>query len=102
MQNNKPRVHKKYDEAFKRAVVDNLLTSKRPVKEVADEFGVSVWNLRDWSKRFGPQATPKSPSELEEENRRLRQELFRVQQQRDILKKTLGILATPPHNDSNG
>jgi hypothetical protein len=33
--------------------------------------------------------------ELEQENRRLKAELARVTEQRDILKKSLGILSAP-------
>ena len=40
--------------------------------------------------------------ELTSENAALRRELERVRQQRDILKKTLGILSEPPSNGSNG
>jgi hypothetical protein len=38
---------------------------------------------------------------LEEENRRLKRELHRVAQQRDILKKTLGIISAPSDDGSN-
>lgn len=41
-------------------------------------------------------------AELEAENRRLRRELHHVVQQRDILKKTLGILSAPPESALNG
>jgi hypothetical protein len=40
--------------------------------------------------------------QLEEENRRLRREVRHLAQQRDILKKTLGIIATPSGSDLNG
>ena len=40
--------------------------------------------------------------ELTSENAALRRELERVRQQRDILKKTLGILSEPPSNASSG
>ena len=33
---------------------------------------------------------------MQAENRRLQRELHRVTQQRDILKKTLGIISEPP------
>ncbi|MGN6554266.1 MAG: transposase, partial [Verrucomicrobiota bacterium] len=66
------------------------------------ELGITTWTLRDWKKRLGPPpASSLSNDELQAENRRLRQELLRIKTQRDILKKTLGILSTPNDNDSN-
>lgn len=91
---------KRYDEAFKRSAVDMLLHSGKPLKQIARELDVTTWTLRDWRKRLVPKApvAARTPAELETENRALRQELERVRTQRDILKKTLGILSTP--NDS--
>ena len=93
---------KRYDEAFKRSAVELLLSSGKSIKQIAVELGITTWTLRDWKKRFGPpSAAALSPDELQAENLRLRQELLRVKSQRDILKKTLGILSTPGDNDSN-
>ena len=36
---------------------------------------------------------------LQAENRRLQRELLRAQTQRDILKKTLGIISAPTESD---
>ncbi len=86
---------KQYDEAFKRSAVELLLSSGKPVTQIARELGVSQWNLRDWKERYGPVPAPQSQADLAAENRQLREELLRVQLQRDILKKTLGILSEP-------
>jgi transposase len=94
---------RRYDEAFKRAAVELLVNSGKPIKQIAAELGVSIWNLRDWKRRFLP-AEPKPTRSLEQaeaENRALREELQRVKSQRDILKKTLGIISAPPDNGSN-
>ncbi len=95
---------KHYDETFKRSAVESLLSSGKPVKQVAAELGVSHWNLRDWQRRYAPVTPPpaRTPAELEQENRQLRAELLRVQNQRDILKKTLGILSEPDRKGLNG
>jgi len=95
-----PRPH--HDEAFKRSAVEMLVVSGKPIKQVAGELGVKHWTLREWKKRYGAAPTPRTLTELEKENYRLRQELLRAQNQRDILKKTLGILSTPNDNASNG
>lgn len=96
------RTFKRYDESFKRAAVELLSNSGKSIKQIAEELGVSTWTLRSWIRRYGPPAKAAlSADELQAENRRLRQELVRIKTQRDILKKTLGILSTPSENDSN-
>ncbi|MDB6025573.1 MAG: transposase family protein [Verrucomicrobiales bacterium] len=100
---NKTTPRKNYNEAFKRAAVDMLINSGKKAKQIADELGVSTWNLRDWKKVYGPK-TPvirRSTTELEAENYELRQELMRVKNQRDILKKTLGILSVTDEKGTN-
>ena len=44
----------------------------------------------------------RSAEQLEAENAGLRREIEYLRQQRDILKKTLGILSEPPSNVFNG
>jgi transposase len=91
-----------HNEAFKRSAVEMLVVSGKPLKQIAAELGVASWTLREWKKRYGAAPTPRTLTELENENQRLRQELLRAQNQRDILKKTLGILSTPNDSASNG
>ena len=95
--NSKPAVKVRHDEAFKRAAVELLVSSGKPPKQIAQELGVSIWNLRDWKKRYAPvSAKVRTLDQAEAENRALREELQRVKIQRDILKKTLGIISAPP------
>ena len=90
---------KRYRLEFKRSVVDHWLTSGKSAEEVAKEFGVNVWNLRDWKRQYGLGAKPvdapmpQTPEEMSREIRQLRKELARITMQRDILKKTMGILS---------
>ena len=89
----------RHNEEFKRSVVDHWRNSGKTAVQVAQEFGISVWNVRDWCRRYGPTAKPvdaplpKSPEEMAREIQQLRKELSRVMVQRDILKKTMGILS---------
>jgi transposase len=90
-----------YSEEFKRSVVDHWCHSDKTAEEVAKDFGVKVWNVRDWRRRYGPThkpvdaPLPQTPEELRREVQQLRKELARVTTQRDILKKTMGILSEP-------
>jgi transposase len=93
------RARKQYGEEFKRSVVDHWISSGKSAAQIAQEFGVHIWNLRDWKREYGPGAKPvdgpmpKSPEEMSREIQQLRKELARVTMQRDILKKTMGILS---------
>lgn len=87
--------------AFKREAVEFVLSSDRSVPQIAAELGISVSNLRRWKREYesqGAQAFP-GPGRLpadEEEIRRLRRELERVKQERDVLKKVVGIFSQRP------
>jgi len=85
---------KRYDEAFKRQAVENWLRSSRPGTQIARELGISYPALKEWKRRYYGDANPSRP-DLVAENRALKAELQRVREQRDILKKTLGILSEP-------
>ena len=91
---------KRYDETFKRQAVENWLRSGRPGTQLARELGVSYPSLKDWKRRYHGDLTPDRP-DLAAENRALKAELQRVREQRDILKKTLGILSEAPKNATN-
>ena len=100
------KTRRKFDLNFKKQAVDLWLQSGKPAKEVAAELGIQPMRLSSWKKLFvnqtqtpGPKA---SPAALAEENEALRQEVQYLRQQRDILKKTLGILSEPPASAING
>jgi len=98
MPNEQPRTRRTFDEAFKRDAVALLLSGGRSAKQVAQDLGVSTWNLRDWRRLYGPTAPVRTQEQLEAELRALRRENQSLRTQRDILKKTLGILADPEPN----
>nr|GEU28231.1 hypothetical protein [Tanacetum cinerariifolium] len=59
-----------------------------PVSEVAERLGVSIHSLYAWTKRYGmPEEERKAVDAQSEEMRRLKAELKRVTEERDILKK---------------
>ena len=94
----KPAVQaKRYDEAFKQEAVANWIKTGRSGTQIAGELGVSYPSLKDWKRRYWGDATPQR-ADLETENRALKAELARVREQRDILKKTVGIFTEPSKN----
>jgi len=103
MNESKPkRVKRQFDEAFRRNAVALVESSGRSLKEVADELGVSHWNLRDWTKKHGRNLSKvaATASETQRELARLRKENERLQARCDVLKKALGILCEPSANDT--
>jgi len=97
--------HKRYDETFKRSAVEHWMLSGKSVRQVAAELGVNVQTLHGWKKKFKELPAGQVAGTLEAlqaENRRLQRELQRVSVQRDILKKTLGIISEVPGNGSLG
>lgn len=92
------KVQKVYTREFKEEVVRLAQTSGKPITQVARELGISDTSIHQWRKELaqhGNDAFPGSGHQapLEEENRRLKRELERVQQERDILKKVVSIFS---------
>jgi transposase len=104
------RTHRKFDPTFKREAVANWLSSGKSAEVIAQELGLSANLLYAWRKPFAPEdarrasqgAKPGSVADLQSQLDAALRELARVSEQRDILKKTLGILSEPLPNATNG
>jgi len=90
---------KRYSQEFKEQAVRMVVMEGKPLQTVARELGVSDTTLRAWRDKYLAESSrhPRgegmpSPAEMAEEIKQLRKELARVTWQRDILKKTAGIL----------
>lgn len=88
---------RKYDAEFKQAAVDLCIRNGGKITQTARELGVSPWNIKDWMKvhRRKTAPPPLTPEQLQRENAQLKLQLARAKEQRDILKKSLGILSQP-------
>lgn len=102
---------RKYDKTFKRQAVENWINSGRSAEVIGHELGITANRLYAWRSDFGPSAAggraaegPKAGSAADLQSRldTAERELARVREQRDILKKTLGILSEPPASVLNG
>ena len=97
---------RKFDREFKLAALDLWRTSGKTQKAVADELGITPTSLRDWRRALGVQVPGEAerclqtPDQMQTEIQRLRREVISLRNQRDILKKSLGILSEPLVNDS--
>jgi transposase len=95
----KPR--RKFDPAFKRDAVALWLGSGKSAREIGAELGITERHLHSWHKKHAP-PTATQRSQTESEVVALRRENALLRQQRDILKKTLGILSESPNSATNG
>jgi transposase-like protein len=97
---SKQKTRRKFDRNFKREAVTLWLNSGKSAREIAEELGILDRQLYDWKAAgVGPST---AQGDLDAENAALRRELARVREQRDILKKTLGIISEPTGNGTNG
>ena len=105
------KVRRKFDETFKREAVQNWLSSGKSAEVIAEELGLTANLLYAWKKRFAPDdaggraaagAKPGSLADLQAQLEAARRENRHLREQRDILKKTLGILSEPSPTATNG
>lgn len=92
------KIQKVYSKEFKEEAVRLAQTSGKPIAQIARELGISDSAIHGWRRELTEHGNDAFPgkghqTELEEENRRLKRELERVQQERDILKKAVGIFS---------
>jgi transposase len=94
---------KRFNKNFKQEAVEYWRQSGKPGSEVAAELGIRANNLYNWAKQ-SDEAMPSAgtPADVAAELAALRRENEQLRQQRDILKKTLGILSEPPKSVTNG
>ena len=93
------RKRKTYTAEFKLQAVKMILEQKLSVAEVARRLGVGENLLHTWKKAVladGTKAFPGSGhlTPLEEENRKLKAEIKRLETERDILKKATAFFAS--------
>jgi transposase len=83
----------RYTDEFKREAARQVLQNNYSIRETADRLGVHYSSLKQWVKQYGdPQAFTQQQN-ANDEIRRLKAELKRVTEERDILKKAAAYFA---------
>ena len=83
-----------FTDEFKIEAVKQITELGYSTSEVASRLGVSAHSLYAWKKRFGKPEMQRIQEDAQEaELKRLRQELKRVTEERDILKKAATYFA---------
>lgn len=100
-----PVMKNHYDAEFKREALQLWRSSGRSAAKVAAQLGIRAPLLYRWARaerepnevdQSKPTSTPKSVVDLEAEISRLKTENTKLLEQREVLKKSLGILCEPP------
>ena len=92
----------RYSEEYRQQAVARWKSSGRSAAEIGEELGIRPALICRWAKaqrdrRTVQAARPaRSLEEIEAENARLRAENAQLLEQREILKKSLGILSETP------
>lgn len=95
--NEKKKHRRKYDASFKAEAL-RMVEDGRSVSDVAQALGMGENLLYRWRRRARAKVSQQldqfsEASTLVEENKRLKAALRRTEQERDILKKALGIFS---------
>ncbi len=86
---------KRYPEEFKIEAVKQVTDRGYSVADVAKRLGITTHSLYAWIKKFGTDSAEyQAKSDEQAEIRRLKKELKRVTEERDILKKAAVYFAS--------
>ena len=89
----------RFADEFKQEAVRQVVERGYTVADVAKRLGVSVQSLYKWVKAYAPNTTDRYEAEIKEvgrENLKLKSELRRAQEERDILNKAAAYFAKNP------
>jgi len=86
---------KAYPVEFKESAVKLAIESKQPVAQTAKELGITKTTLYTWVDKYSKpkESTVRTDEHLYDELKRLKKDLARVTQERDLLKKAAAYFA---------
>jgi|SRR5690554_265545 len=92
----------RYSDEFKQEAVNQVAVHGYSVSDVAERLGVSTKSLYVWLKKFSkPAKAREEEHDLRAENARLKRELKRAEQERNILKEAAVFFASESKNDTD-
>lgn len=88
---------RKHSDEFRFEAVRLAREGNKSVAEIAEDLGIAPTQIYRWQRQLDaeerPTPSPGRPLSLDAENRRLREELRTVREERDILKKATAFFA---------
>lgn len=89
----------RYSDEFKQEAVNHVAVHGYSVNDVAERLGISTKTLYGWLKKFSkPTKAREEEQDLRAENARLKRELKRVEQERNLLKEAAVFFAGESKN----
>jgi len=86
---------KRYPEEFKIEAIKQITERGYKIGEVATRLGVTTKSLQNWIKKYGePDSQHETITSQQDELRRLKADLRRVTEERDILKEATAFFAS--------
>ena len=82
---------KRYDEDFKKMIVELYNTKSKPASVIVREYGISNAVLYRWVKEYSPIETEDGNVTNNKEIQKLKKELSRTKEELEILKKAIAI-----------
>lgn len=84
-----------YQSEFKESAVKLAIESGRPIAQTAKELGITKTTLYTWVDKYSrpKEAMIKADEHLYDELKRLKKDLARITQERDLLKKAAAYFA---------
>ena len=91
------KARKQYDKEFKRNTLELFSQGNKTQSELEKDLGLSAGSLARWKRELANKGLSAYPGQgrirsFEEENLRLRQENKQLFQEREILKKAMGVI----------
>lgn len=89
----------RYSDEFKQEAVNQVTVRGYSVNEVSSNLGITSKSLYNWINKFSqPKKQRQKDNDIMVENARLKRELKRAQQERDILKEAAVFFANESKN----
>jgi transposase len=84
-----------YTSEFKESTVKLALESDQPIAQTARDLGVNPNTIHTWISKYSTPKTPvtRTDEHIDDEIKRLKKELARMTQERDLLKKATAYFA---------
>lgn len=86
----------KFDDEFRKQIVDLVETKTKTVKEIAGEYGLSSNTIHNWVKKFRNTSSFRDEDQLtpeEKEIRELKKRIKQIEEENEILKKATAIFS---------
>ena len=97
MSTNKPRV--RYDEDFKRTLVNLYQNGNKPQTALCQEYGVSLTSLGRWIKQYSTIETDDGEVLTAKQIQELQKRMAQLVEENLILKKAIAIFTPHSNND---